>query len=221
MPLAGLRYQCGWQHTQSQWTWCKWKGNVSCQCERSSKTKMSPGWKRSAACFPRYRRRFQGSKSTPRQAFGKAGMPGVPRWPSKDALILSKEVTLSLRSYGSEGMSTTHPPLARLEPRCLGDERFWSTWRTRVFKWKNRSICVYICICIYIYMCVYIYNDMALNWPSCDRLEVDGQSFPFTWRPGSEDVVLKVENFLEERVPNGVPPSAAKQKAAPSSPDDN
>ncbi|CAL1143546.1 unnamed protein product [Cladocopium goreaui] len=29
-------------------------------------------------------------------------------------------------------------------------------------------------------------------------VDVDGQSFPFTWRPGSEDVVLKVENFLEE-----------------------
>ena len=93
---------------------------------------------------------------------------------------------------------------------------------------SNGKIAVYVYISvygIYIYICVYIYimiyNDMALNWPSCDRLEVDGQSFPFTWRPGSEDVVLKVENFLEERVPNGVPPSAAKQKAAPSSPDDN
>ena len=135
---------------------------------------MSPGWKRSAACFPRYRRRFQGSKSTPRQAFGKAGMPGVPRWPSKDTLILSKEVTLSLRSYGSEGMSTTHPPLARLEPRCLGDERFWSTWKDKgVQMEKTQYIYIYICVSLYIYIYVYIYImtlwyglKLAILWPS-------------------------------------------------------
>ena len=118
------------------------------------------------------------------------------------------------------------------DPPSTGSPRAKVPWRWTVLinlkdkgvqMEKSQYMCIYLYMYIYmcIYICIMIYNDMALNWPSCDRLEVDGQSFPFTWRPGSEDVVLKVENFLEERVPNGVPPSAAKQKAALSSPDDN
>ena len=87
-------------------------------------------------------------------------MPGVPRWPSKDALILSKEVTLSLRSYGSEGMSTTHPPLARLHwlASSQGALEMNGFDQPKGQGCSNGKIAVYvyISVCIYIYVCIYI-----------------------------------------------------------------
>lgn len=125
----------------------KMEKSVSCQCPICFPTTNWFLWETPHFLFPRYCRRFQGLKSVQCQAFGKArvcqecqnGQVRIP-W----SFYESDPVTTQL--WLGRGTSATHPPLARLEPKCLESIGLINLEKEPVVKLENHNICVYIYI---------------------------------------------------------------------------